>query len=76
MKTIEKPDILFVMAYYLRLLGTRPELWLDSELVYKQLAPAVLLSYLSQAGESVRLDVYILARFSKSSSFRPLKRGT
>jgi len=45
------------MSYYLRSLGGRPELWADSELIYKQLQPLVLLCYLERSGEKLRLDV-------------------
>ena len=45
------------MAYYLRTLGGRPELWDGSELVYKQLQTLVLLAYLERTGEQTRTEL-------------------
>jgi len=45
------------MAYYLRTLGGRPELWDDEKLVFKQLQPLLLVAYLERKGEQNRLAI-------------------
>ena len=57
MKTMTIIAILSLMSYLLRSLGGRPELWVDSELAYRQLGHLLLVTYLSQSGETTRLDV-------------------
>ena len=44
-------------VYYLKLLGAKPEVWKDDEVVFKQLQPCLFLAYLHCNAKQFRLDI-------------------